>query len=130
MRPGLKPAATQVLLVSRYSTALYSGMVPGLVAGLYKPEACAIDLRRLCGQVGVLFLQAEITGIDLQLCELQLQGRPPWRWDALSLDLGSVTAVADAAMAVKPLEPFLAWCHAQAPGCSLRIRGGGAAADP
>ena len=128
MRPRLKPAATQVLLVSRHSTALYSGMVPGLVAGLYKPEACAIDLRRLCGQVGVLFLQAEITGIDLQLCELQLQGRPPWRWDALSLDLGSVTAVADAAMAVKPLEPFLAWCHAQAPGCSLRIRGGGAAA--
>ena len=128
MRPRLKPAATQVLLVSRHSTALYSGMVPGLVAGLYQPNECAIDLRRLCGQVGVTFVQAEITGLELELRELQLQGRPPLRWDVLSLDLGSVTAVADAAIAVKPLEPFLAWSQAQASGSSLRIRGGGAAA--
>ena len=127
MRPRLKPAATQVLLVSRHSTALYSGMVPGLVAGLYQPNECAIDLRRLCGQVGVTFVQAEITGLELELRELQLQGRPPLRWDVLSLDLGSVTAVADAAIAVKPLEPFLAWSQAQASGSSLRIRGGGAA---
>jgi selenide,water dikinase len=128
MRPRLKSAATQVVLVSRHSTALYSGMVPGLVAGLYKPEDCSIDLRRLCGQVGVTFLQAEITGLELELRELQLQGRPPLRWDALSLDLGSVTAQANAAMAVKPLEPFLAWSRAQEPGSVLRIRGGGAAA--
>jgi selenide,water dikinase len=128
VRPRLKPAATQVLLVSRHSTALYSGMVPGLVAGLYQPDDCAIDLRRLCGQVGVTFVQAEITGLELALRELQLQGRPPLRWDVLSLDLGSVTAVADAAMAVKPLEPFLAWSQAQAPGSPLRIRGGGAGA--
>ncbi len=128
MRPGLKPAATQVVLVSRHSTALYSGMVPGLVAGLYEPEDCSIDLRRLCGQVGVTFLQGEITDLELELRELQLQGRPPLRWDALSLDLGSVTAQPAASMAVKPLEPFLAWSHAQAPGSVLRIRGGGAAA--
>jgi selenide,water dikinase len=128
MRPRLKPAATQVLLVSRHSTALYSGMVPGLVAGLCKPDECAIDLRHLCGQVGVSFVQAEITGLELELRELQLQGRPPLRWDVLSLDLGSITAVADAAIAVKPLEPFLAWSQAQAPGTPLRIRGGGAAA--
>jgi selenide,water dikinase len=128
MRPRLKPAATQVVLVSRHSTALYSGMVPGLVAGLVRREDCAIDLRRLCGQAGVTFLQAEITGLELEQREMQLQGRPPLRWDALSLDLGSITAVADAAMAVKPLEPFLAWSQAQPPAGALRLRGGGAAA--
>ena len=71
MRPQLKPKRTAVVLVNRGSTALYSGMVPGLVAGLYSHEDCAIDLRDLCQRAGVAFVRAEITGIDLprsQLC--------------------------------------------------------------
>ena len=60
-----RPAAW-ITLVSRHSTALYSGMVPGLVAGIYEPAACAIDLRRLCLLAGVTFVQAEITAIDTE----------------------------------------------------------------
>ncbi|MEN9495533.1 MAG: selenide, water dikinase SelD, partial [Cyanobacteriota bacterium] len=62
MRPQLRPARTLVLLVSRHSTALYSGMVPGLVAGLYSRDEASIALRPLCFQAGVTFIQAEITG--------------------------------------------------------------------
>ena len=133
MKPHLSPARTAVMLVSRYSTALYSGMVPGLVAGLYPPEAAAIDLRQLCQRAGVAFIQAEITGIDSAACALHLQGRPPLRFDRLSLDVGSVTAMPAAAaeLPVKPLEPFLHWAaRIEAGGAHspLRIRGGGAAA--
>jgi selenide,water dikinase len=122
-----RPAAW-ITLVSRHSTALYSGMVPGLVAGLYEPAACAIDLRRLCLLAGVTFVQAEITAIDTEGRELALAGRPNLRWDWLSLDVGAETGVAThAAMAVKPLEPFLLWCSQPKSG-SVRIQGGGAAA--
>ena len=122
-----RPAA-QITLVSRHSTALYSGMVPGLVAGLYEPAACAIDLRRLCLLADVTFVQAEITAIDPESRELSLVGRPNLRWDWLSLDVGAETGAAtNAAMAVKPLEPFLRWCS-QPKSSEIRIRGGGAAA--
>ncbi|MEB3322556.1 MAG: bifunctional NADH dehydrogenase FAD-containing subunit/selenide, water dikinase SelD, partial [Synechococcaceae cyanobacterium] len=123
-----RPADTLVTLVNRHGTALYSGMVPAVVAGLHPRHACAIDLRRLCGLAGVTFVQAEITGVAVAPRELRLAGRPPLRFDRLSLDVGAVTVVPDGARAVKPLEPFLDWALAARPAGGLRIRGGGAAA--
>ncbi|WP_254896200.1 selenide, water dikinase SelD [Synechococcus sp. HK05] len=139
MRPASRPADVAVLLVNRTSTALYSGMVPGLLAGLYPLEACAIDLRDLCRRAGVGFVQAEITGVALERRELLLEGRPPLRFHTLSLNVGCITrwpAEANGAVQiVKPLEPFLAWleqrlAQLQQPDADprLRIRGGGAAA--
>ncbi|MEY3544681.1 MAG: selenide, water dikinase SelD, partial [Cyanobacteriota bacterium] len=157
MRPASRPADLAVLLVNRTSTALYSGMVPGLLAGLYPREACAIDLRDLCRRAGVGFVQAEITGVDPARRELLLQGRPPLRFHTLSLNVGCETlwtaGAADAngvahpvhalqsvhpaqlvhpAQPVKPLEPFLAWLEQRLTDPSadprVRIRGGGAAA--
>ena len=126
MRPQLKPKDTQVVLVNRGSTALYSGMVPGLVAGLYGLSECSIDLRDLCARAGVTFVRAEITGLDLPGAQLLLAGRPPLAFDRLSLDVGCQTREAAGQLGVKPLEPFLAWLQ-QAPR-AITIRGGGAAA--
>ena len=111
MAPQLRPANCWIALVSRRSTALYSGLVPALVAGLVPPEACGIDLRRLCALAGVAWIEAEIEGLDLAPRQLRLRGRPPLRFDRLSLDVGAVTRLelGDGAVAVKPLEPFLAW---------------------
>ncbi len=131
MEPARRPAGTLITLVNRASTALYSGMVPALVAGLRRKSECAIDLRRLCDRAGVSFIQAEITGLDLDRRQLALAGRPPLRFDSLSLDVGAISGEAEdrlPELAVKPLEPFLAWSAALEPGASVRIRGGGAAA--
>ena len=134
LQPRLKPARTAVVLVNRRSTALYSGLVPALVAGLVPEADCAIDLRELCRCAGVAFLQAEITGLDPAAGTLLLRGRPPLRYSALSLDVGAQTAPGAAAPAqpVKPLEPFLAWLQrrleSQSSQPPLAIRGGGAAA--
>jgi len=129
MRPRWRPADTLITLVSRHSTALYSGTLPALVAGLIPAQACTIDLRRLCALAGVTFLRAEIVGLDPVARELRLEGRPPLRFDRLSLDVGAVTAgLAGCGQPVKPLEPFLAWLSTLRPGSELRIRGGGAAA--
>jgi selenide,water dikinase len=92
MRPRLRPAHALVTLVSRQSMAVYSGTLPALVAGLIAAEESAIDLRRLCALAGVTFLRAEIVGLDPVARELRLEGRPPLRFDRLSLDVGAVTA--------------------------------------
>ena len=63
MQPERRPQQS-ITLVNRCSTALYSGMVPGLIAGLYQRDELAIDLRQLCDRAGVAFVEAEITGLD------------------------------------------------------------------
>ena len=129
LRPQSRPASGSVTLVSRYPTSLYSGLVPAVVAGLATLESARIDLKQLCQQAGVSFLQAEITGLELGPRQLLLQGGERLAWDILSLDVGAITpAPADDAMAVKPLEPFLAWVNALPAAAPLRLRGGGASA--
>jgi selenide,water dikinase len=129
LRPQSRPASGSVTLVSRYPTSLYSGLVPAVVAGLATLESARIDLKQLCQQAGVSFLQAEITGLELGPRQLLLQGGERLAWDILSLDVGAITpAPADGAMAVKPLEPFLAWVNALPAAAPLRLRGGGASA--
>ena len=119
-----------ITLVNRTSSALYSGMVPGLVAGVYDLEDCSIDLRRLCSAVDVTLVIAEITGVDLAQRRLLLADRPGLAWDWLSLDVGATTGgLTGGTVGVKPLEPFLQWLREQPKGGPpLRIRGGGAAA--
>ena len=85
LQPRLKPARTAVLLINRRSTALYSGLVPALVAGLLPEADGAIDLRELCRCAGVAFLQAEIIGLDAAAGTLVLEGRPPLLSGALFL---------------------------------------------
>ena len=91
MHPQRRPNAW-ITLVNRGSTALYSGMVPGLVAGLYERREAAIDLRRLADLAGVSFVEAEITAVDLPRQQLLLEGRAALRFDWLSLDVGAVVA--------------------------------------
>jgi selenide,water dikinase len=127
MRPRRRPRA-RITLVSRSGSSVYSGMVPGVVAGLYTPEQAAIDLRRLCAAAAVRFIAAEIAGIELDQRRLLLLDRPPLAWDWLSLDVGAVSEPPAGERGVKPLEPFLAWAAGLEAGSSLTIRGGGAAA--
>jgi selenide, water dikinase len=128
MRGARPPGA--ITLVNRASTALYSGMLPGLVAGIYQREDCSIDLRQLCSAAHVTLVIAEITGLDLAGRRLLLADRPPLHWDWLSLDLGATTRnLGSCSLGVKPLEPLLHWLERrQASTQPLRLRGGGPAA--
>ena len=75
MRPERRPQQS-ITLINRSSTALYSGMVPGLIAGLYQRNELAIDLRQLCDRAGVAFVEAEIIGLNPQDKCLRLRDRP------------------------------------------------------
>jgi selenide,water dikinase len=127
MQPHRRPLASRISLVSRHSSLCYSGLVPAVLAGFQDPSSCRLDLRRLCALANVAFVQAEIVGLDPAARLLQLEGRPCLAFDRLSLDLGAFTPAAAGEIAVKPLEPFLAWCEEAVPS-EPRLRGGGASA--
>ncbi len=112
MQPSKRPKAS-ITLVSRTSTALYSGMVPGLIAGIYERDRVAVDLRDLANQAGVALVVCEISGLDPQKQELLLDQRPAMPYRRLSLNLGAVTSSSSAPtpwlVPIKPLEPALAF---------------------
>jgi selenide,water dikinase len=107
------PPGLRVTLVAREAEATYSGMLPGLIAGRFTRENCVVDLRRLARAAGARFIAAEVTGLDRAAGEVLLAGgRPPLRYDLLSLNLGGTPAPVEGAgghvLALRPFDRFLA----------------------
>ncbi|MDO9708783.1 selenide, water dikinase SelD [Paracraurococcus lichenis] len=86
----------RVTLVAEELAPVYSGMLPGLVAGLYEPEACRVDLLRLATAAGARLVHDRATGLRPGARRLVCARHPPLRYDLLSLDIGS---------AARPLPP-------------------------
>ena len=105
MHPQRRPAGL-ITLVNRQSSTLYSGMIPGLIAGHYKRSEVSIDLRRLCDRAGVSLVIAEINGVDVMQQQLQLLNRPALSFSQLSINVGGDTQPGSL-QAIKPLEPAL-----------------------
>ena len=129
MQPHRRPKR-RIVLVNRHGSALYSGMVPALIAGIDRRDVVEIDLRQLCDRAGVALIQAEISGVDVQRQQLQLTNRPALRYDLLSLNVGAVSRSSNAdGVAIKPLEPALAFLAGQKPNSRtpFRVVGAGSA---
>lgn len=112
---GMDPLpGVRLTLVARDVETPYSGMLPGLIAGHFAHEDCHIDLRRLARFASARLIHAEALGIDRIGRQVLFQGRPPLRYDLLSLDIGSTPRPADIAggsehmVAVKPIDRFAA----------------------
>ena len=124
-------------LLSPSRHAFYSGMVPGVVAGHYRPEECRIDLQRLAARVGSGFFQDSAVGVDAAQREVTTAGGQRLPYDFLSLDIGSgsdePSGAAASALRLRPVEAFLAgWERLRESARSGEVRriavvGGGAA---
>ena len=107
--PGVR-----VTLVTRDLETPYSGMLPGVIAGIYTPDEAHIDLVRLTALTGTRLIHAEAIGLDRVEKRVLLAGRPAIDYDILSIDVGitpDLAAIAGAAkhgIAVKPIGAFLA----------------------
>ena len=121
MYPHLRPKGL-ITLISRKSRTLYSGMVPGLIAGYYKIDDLCIDLRSLAERAGVALVIAEISGLDTQNNSICLNDRPSIEFDQLSLDVGAETKYPkefytstskDSIIRIKPFCKALEWIQAQ-----------------
>jgi selenide,water dikinase len=137
---AMKPEpGVRLTLVTRDLETPYSGMLPGVIAGLYTEAEAHIDLLRLSAVTGTRLIHAEAIGIDRARKRVTLAGRPPVAYDLLSIDVGITPALshiagaAEHGIAVKPIGSFLGKFAAlrarcRAPGGPRRIAviGGGA----
>jgi selenide, water dikinase len=124
-------------LLSPNRHAFYSGMVPGVVAGHYRPEDCRIDLRLLAAHAGARFFQDSAVGMDPARREVITARSERLHYDVLSLDIGSAVrepaGTAEHALRLRPVEAFLAgWERLRALARKGEVRriaviGGGAA---
>ncbi len=68
-----QPLATaKVTVVVDKPIAIYSGMVPGFVAGQYEPEELEIDVPKLCEWAGVQCIVQPVEIIDAAARKLVL----------------------------------------------------------
>jgi selenide, water dikinase len=88
------PGVRLTLVVDR-PVAVYSGMVPGFLAGQYRREDLEIDVRPLARRAGARCIVAAATGLDAAAKRLALEGRPPIAYDTISFDVGSTLAGLD-----------------------------------
>lgn len=111
MRPE---PGVRLTLITRDLATPYSGMLPGIIAGLYTAEQAHIDLVRLSAATGARLIHGEVIGIDRINKRVTLQGRPPIAYDLCSIDVGITPALdpidgaAEHGIAVKPIGSFLA----------------------
>jgi selenide, water dikinase len=99
----------RVTLIARDVHTPYSGMLPGFVAGHYSYDDIHLDLKKLCRFANVRLLYTSaigITGENIQ-CE---DGRPPVRYDAVSIDIGSAPAGSPPQF-VTPVKPIAHFCE-------------------
>ncbi len=131
-------AGCQVLMVTPYARQMYSGMVPGLVAGHYQAAQCVIALPPLAKAAGVAMVDGAAVGLDTVARTVQLAdgGRLPY--DLLSLDTGAVMdrsrlpGAREHALFVRPIEHFIRLFDgllqlAQERALNIVVVGGGAA---
>src|ERR1700754_4931438 len=71
MRPE---PGVRLTLISRDLATPYSGMLPGVVAGLYTVEQAHIDLVRLAAATGTRLIHANAIGLDRNSKRVQLEG--------------------------------------------------------
>ncbi len=114
-RFGMAPMpGVRFTLITRQVDTPYSGMLPGMIAGLYSPDDVHIDTGPLARFAGARLYHSEVIGLDLDGKRILCNNRPPVPYDVLSLNIGStpsaldVAGVAERAIPVKPIDGFLA----------------------
>lgn len=106
--PGVR-----LTLVSPGRHTPYSGMLPGLIAGLYRFEEAHIDLAFLARRAGAEFIEAEAASLDTCHRLLELGNGKSLRYDVLSVNTGSlpdlsrIPGAGNHGIAVKPVDRFL-----------------------
>jgi len=130
--------ACRATLVSPYPHLVYSGMVPGMVAGHYSIDDCLIPVGQLAASAKVTFVASLATGLDAASRSVALASGESLHYDVLSIDTGpvmdrdAIPGAREHALFVRPMEHFTRlWISlldlAQTRSLSVVVIGGGAA---
>jgi selenide,water dikinase len=112
---GMDPMpGVRLTLVTRQVHTPYSGMLPGLIAGLYDHDEAHIDTGPLSRFAQARLYHSEVIGLDLAAKCVICRDRPPVPYDVLSINIGStpsarqIPGAAEHAIPVKPIDGFIA----------------------
>jgi selenide,water dikinase len=110
---GMDPiAGVRFTLITRQVDTPYSGMLPGMIAGLYDHDQGHIDTGPLTRFAQARLYNSEVIGLDLAAKQVICRDRPPVPYDILSINIGStpstggIPGVAEHAIPVKPIDGF------------------------
>jgi selenide, water dikinase len=111
---GMKPMpGVRLTLITRQVHTPYSGMLPGMIAGLYDQDEAHIDTAPLARFAQARLYHSEVIGLDLAARRVICLNRPPVPYDVLSINIGStpsarqIPGVVEHAIPVKPIDGFL-----------------------
>jgi NADH dehydrogenase FAD-containing subunit len=143
---ALARGRASVALLAPSRRLLYSGMMPGWLAGQYAFDDCAIDLAAVCERHGVEWIADRIVDIDFAAREA-IGERGRHRFDVASINVGSANDLGEVVPAgqggaatlrllgAKPFAEFVegwsAWhadCERRPGPRKMLVAGGGAAA--
>jgi selenide,water dikinase len=127
-----------LLLVTPYPRQLYSGMVPGVIAGRYTEDEAAVDIVALAKAAGVHLRIGQAVGLDAAARRVTLADGESIGYDVLAINTGPVQdrdripGAREHALFVRPIENFLAlWKPTRALAdvrpIAVALIGGGAA---
>jgi selenide, water dikinase len=130
-------ADLRLTLISPARYSLYSGMVPGVIAGQYHLREAQFDIATLAERVGASFVQGSALRVDAESRLLELSDRSRLPYDLVSFDIGTQpkleTPVDDGAplISARPVGPAIAQLEAVLGGPSdgrrIVVIGAGAA---
>ncbi len=109
---GMDPLpGARLTVINPGSTAPYTGMLPGHVAGHYSRDTLEIDLVRLCRFAGARLILAHATDIDRTARLITVEGQGPIAYDVASIDVGitakmSIPGFVEHAVGAKPLDVY------------------------
>ncbi len=128
------PPDTRITLIVDRPVAMYSGMVPGFVAGQYRQEELEIDVLPLARCIGARVIVARAARLDAAAKRVHLVGRPPVAFDFASINIGSTVAglstpgVREHALPTRPIGKFVT--RIDTVFASLGSSGTGGATEP
>ena len=110
----------RVTLVTPEARQIYSGMLPGLIAGHYGMDEVQVDVAQLCRRAFAEFTPGSLTAHDLERRKAVLEDGTELGYDLASLNAGSLVdrslAGAEHALAAKPFGSLVRGLKQAAPG--------------
>lgn len=125
--------SVNLVLVAPYPRQMYSGMVPGFVAGHYTLDDCTIPMEPLVRRAGVRWLQRSVKALDANNQTVQFDDGSTLHYDWLSVNTGptqnrelldrSMPGAREHGLFVRPIEVFSAlWPKVSAMGDARPLR--------
>ncbi|MCA9224506.1 MAG: FAD-dependent oxidoreductase [Planctomycetales bacterium] len=102
----------RLICLNNFGDSAYSGMLPGVLAGMYEPRQMKIDLASACRVAGAELIVGQVAAVDLPRRTLQLDSGQLVPFDLLSINVGSVPKqdemqCDDRVVPIKPMQTFV-----------------------